>query len=103
MLKDAATLKNVKRGIYEIADFHNVAGAVDGTHVRINFSLEDEHIFVHLKNFHLIYLQGEPKFFFFYYSLTMARVKPRLFHCVEFNCVWTIRESNNIRRMVTWR
>ncbi|CAC5421210.1 HARBI1 [Mytilus coruscus] len=58
MPTDAASLEIIKRGFYEIADFPNVVGAVDGTHVRIKSPSVDEHIFVNRKKFHSINVQG---------------------------------------------
>lgn len=51
-------IQAVKRAFYEIREFPNVIGAVDGTHVRIICPHENEEQYVNRKNFHSINVQG---------------------------------------------
>lgn len=48
----------IKQGFYEIAEFPQVLGAVDGTFIPIKALHDDEHLYVTRKGFHAINVQG---------------------------------------------
>lgn len=48
----------IKQGFYEIAEFPQVLGAVDGTFIPIKAPHDDEHLYVTRKGFHEINVQG---------------------------------------------
>lgn len=58
MPTDVAELRTIMHGFYEYANFPNVVGAVDGTHIRIKAPSTDEHLYVNRKNYHSINVQG---------------------------------------------
>jgi hypothetical protein len=51
MPTDQAELHTIVQGFYDIANFPNIVGAIDGTHDRIKFPSTDEHLYVNLKNY----------------------------------------------------
>lgn len=55
---DQGELRNIMQGFHDIANFPNVVGAIDGTHVRIKSPSVDEHLYVNRKNYHSINVQG---------------------------------------------
>jgi len=58
MPTDPANLQNIMQGFHNIANFPNVVGAIDGTHIRIKAPSIDEHFYVNRKNYHSINIQG---------------------------------------------
>ena len=46
MPTDQVELNTNMQGFHNIADFPNVVGAIDGTHIRIKSPSEDEHLYV---------------------------------------------------------
>jgi hypothetical protein len=54
MPTDQAELHIIMQGFYDIANFPNIVGAIDGTHVRIKSPSTDEHLYVNRKNYHSI-------------------------------------------------
>ena len=58
MPTDQAELHTIMQGFYDIANFPNIVGAIDGTHVRIKSPSTDAHLYVNRKNNHSINLQG---------------------------------------------
>jgi hypothetical protein len=58
MPTDPANLQNIMQGFHNIANFPNVVGAIDGTHIRIKTPSIDEHFYVNRKNYHSINIQG---------------------------------------------
>jgi len=58
MPTDQAELHTIMQGFYDIANFPNIVGAIDGTHVRIKSPSTDEHLYVNRKNYHSINVQG---------------------------------------------
>ena len=62
MPTDPAELQGIMQGFYNIANFPNVIGAIDGTHVRIRSPTTDEHLYVNRKNYHSVNIQwlGHP-------------------------------------------
>jgi hypothetical protein len=54
MPTDRTELRNVMHGFHDIANFPNVVGAIDGTHIRIRAPSADEHFYVNRKNYHSI-------------------------------------------------
>ena len=49
MPTDQANLQNIMQGFHNIANFPNVVGALDGTHIRIKTPSIDEHFYVNRK------------------------------------------------------
>ena len=58
MPTDQAELHTIMQGFYDIANFPNIVGAIDGTHVRIKSPSTDVHLYVNRKNYHSINVQG---------------------------------------------
>ncbi|CAG2229820.1 HARBI1 [Mytilus edulis] len=58
MPTDPVELQSVMQGFYNVANFPNVVGAIDGTHIRIRAPSVDEHIYVNRKNYHSVNVQG---------------------------------------------
>ncbi|XP_071160779.1 putative nuclease HARBI1 [Mytilus edulis] len=58
MPTDPASQQALKQGFYDISNFPNVIGAVDGTHVRIKSPAVDEHLYVNRKNYHSLNVMG---------------------------------------------
>lgn len=50
-------LVNVKRGFFEKANFPNVVGLIDGTHIKVIVPKNIEYVFVNRKSFHSINVQ----------------------------------------------
>ncbi|VDI29494.1 Hypothetical predicted protein [Mytilus galloprovincialis] len=55
---DPVELQSVMQGFYNVANFPNVVGAIDGTHIRIRAPSVDEHIYVNRKHYHSVNVQG---------------------------------------------
>ena len=55
---DRAELRNVMHGFHDIANFPNVAGTIDGTHIRISAPSADENFYVNRKKYHSINVMG---------------------------------------------
>ena len=51
-------LQQVKEGFYDMSDFPNVLGAVDGSLIPIFAPKKDEHLFVCRKGYHALNIQG---------------------------------------------
>jgi hypothetical protein len=58
MPTDKAELRKVMHGFHDIANFPNVVGAIDGTHIRIRAPSADENFYVNRKNYHSINVMG---------------------------------------------
>ena len=58
MPTDRAELRNVMHGFHDIANFPNVVGAIDGTHIRLRAPSADENFYVNRKNYHSINVIG---------------------------------------------
>jgi hypothetical protein len=58
MPTNQAELHTIMQGFYGIANFPNIVGAIDGTHVRIKSPSTDEYLYVNRKNYHSINVQG---------------------------------------------
>ncbi|XP_061186799.1 putative nuclease HARBI1 [Saccostrea echinata] len=52
--QDDRSINNTILGFSRIANFPNVIGAIDGTHIPVKAPKNDEHLFVNRKNFHSI-------------------------------------------------
>lgn len=55
---DQGELRNIMQGFHDIANFPNIVGTIDGTHVLIKSPSVEEHLYVNKKNYHSINLQG---------------------------------------------
>ena len=51
-------ISNIKRDFYKIAGFPGVIGCIDGSHIQIIASHQDEFAYVNRKKFHSINIQG---------------------------------------------
>ena len=58
MPTDQNALQEIMQNFHTYANFPNVVGAVDGTHIRIKAPSTDEHLYVNRKNYHSINVQG---------------------------------------------
>jgi hypothetical protein len=58
MPTNRAELRNVMHGFRDIANFPNVVGAIDGTHIRIRVPSADENFYVNRKKYHSINVMG---------------------------------------------
>ena len=50
-------IERISRSFFDIANFPNVLGCIDGSHIRIRPPTEDEHVFVNRKGYHSINIQ----------------------------------------------
>ena len=58
MPTDPGNLQNNMQGFHNTANFSNVVGAIDCTHIKIKAPSIAEHFFVNRKNYHSITIQG---------------------------------------------